>query len=32
MVVRDGKALEVFPVRPMGMQEAIRLAVAGTGE
>jgi hypothetical protein len=25
-VVRDAKALEVFPIRPMGVQEAIRLA------
>ena len=27
-VVRDKKALEVFPVRPMGVQEAIRRAIA----
>ena len=29
-VVRDGTALEVFPVRPMGVTEAIRRAIAGT--
>jgi uncharacterized protein YbjT (DUF2867 family) len=32
MVVRDEKALEVFPVRPMGVKEAIRRAIAGTNE
>lgn len=26
-VVRDSKALEVFPIRPMGVAEAIRLAI-----
>jgi len=31
-VVRDKTALEVFPVRPMGVKEAIRLAIAGTTE
>ena len=29
-VVRDKKALEVFPVRPLGVQEAIRRAIAST--
>jgi uncharacterized protein YbjT (DUF2867 family) len=29
-VVRDKTALEVFPVRPMGVTEAIRRAIAGT--
>ena len=29
-VVRDGKAMEVFPVRPMGAKEAIRKAIANT--
>ncbi len=29
-VVRDKKALEVFPVRPVGVQEAIRRAIAST--
>jgi uncharacterized protein YbjT (DUF2867 family) len=31
-VVRDRKALEVFPVRPMGVKEAIRRAIASTTE
>ena len=31
-VVRDKKALELFPVRPMGVREAVRRAVAGTTE
>src|SRR4051794_18508838 len=31
-VVRDKKALEVFPVRPMGVKEAIRRAIASTTE
>ena len=31
-VVRDGKALEVFPIRPMGVKEAIRIAIAGSTE
>jgi uncharacterized protein YbjT (DUF2867 family) len=31
-VVRDKTALEVFPVRPMGVREAIRRAVAGPTE
>ena len=31
-VVRDKKALDVFPVRPMGVKEAIRRAVASTTE
>jgi uncharacterized protein YbjT (DUF2867 family) len=30
MVVRDRKALEAFPIRPMGGEEAIRRAIAGT--
>jgi len=29
-VVRDKKAMEVFPVRPMGVKEAIRRAIADT--
>jgi uncharacterized protein YbjT (DUF2867 family) len=29
-VVRDKKALDVFPVRPMGVEEAIRRAIAST--
>lgn len=29
-VVRDGKALQAFPIRPMGVQEAIRRAIAGS--
>jgi uncharacterized protein YbjT (DUF2867 family) len=29
-VVRDPKALKVFPIRPMGIREAIRRAVAET--
>jgi uncharacterized protein YbjT (DUF2867 family) len=28
-VVRDSKALEVFPIRPMGVKEAIQRAIAG---
>ena len=31
-VVRDKSALEVFPVRPMGVTEAIRRAIASTTE
>ena len=31
-VVRDGKALEVFPIRPVGVKEAIRRAIASTTE
>lgn len=31
-VVRDKKALDVFPVRPMGVKEAIRRAIASTTE
>jgi uncharacterized protein YbjT (DUF2867 family) len=31
-VVRDKKALEVFPIRPMGVKEAIRRAIASTPE
>lgn len=31
-VVRDQKALEVFSLRPMGVQEAIRRAIASTNE
>jgi hypothetical protein len=31
-VVRDKTALEVFPVRPMGVKEAIRRAIATTTE
>jgi len=31
-VVRDKTALEVFPVRPMGVKEAIQKAVANTSE
>jgi uncharacterized protein YbjT (DUF2867 family) len=31
-VVRDKTALEVFPVRPMGVTEAIRRAIASTSE
>lgn len=31
-VVRDKKALEVFPVRPMGVNAAIRRAIASTTE
>lgn len=31
-VVRDKTALEVFPVRPMGVKEAIRRAIASTEE
>jgi uncharacterized protein YbjT (DUF2867 family) len=30
MVVRDRKALEAFPIRPMGVEEAIRRAIAET--
>jgi hypothetical protein len=29
-VVRDRKALDVFPVRPMSMKEAVAKAIAGT--
>jgi uncharacterized protein YbjT (DUF2867 family) len=29
-VVRDKKALEIFPIRPMGVQEAIQKAIANT--
>jgi uncharacterized protein YbjT (DUF2867 family) len=29
-VVRDAKALEVFPIRPLGVKEAIRRAIADT--
>ena len=29
-VVRDKAALEVFPIHPMGVQEAIRKAIAST--
>jgi hypothetical protein len=29
-VVRDTKALEVFPIRPMGVKEAIQKAIART--
>lgn len=31
-VVRDKKALAVFPIRPMGVKEAIRKAIANTTE
>jgi uncharacterized protein YbjT (DUF2867 family) len=31
-VVRDRQALEVFPIRPMGIQEAIRQALSGRKE
>jgi uncharacterized protein YbjT (DUF2867 family) len=31
-VVRDRSALDVFPIRPMGVREAIRLAIAVTEE
>ncbi len=31
-VVRDSKALDVFPIRPMGVQEAIQKAIASTTE
>lgn len=31
-VVRDTKALEVFPIRPMGVKDAIRMAIASTTE
>ena len=31
-VVRDKTALEVFPIRPMGVKEAIRKAIASTTE
>ena len=31
-VVRDKKALEVFPIRPMGVKEAIQKAIANTTE
>src|SRR5579872_604409 len=31
-VVRDKTALDVFPIRPMGIQEAIRKAVGSTAE
>jgi uncharacterized protein YbjT (DUF2867 family) len=31
-MVRDKKALDVFPVRPMGVKEAIRRAIASTTE
>ena len=27
-VVRNSQALDVFPIRPMGVQQAIRLAIA----
>ena len=30
-VVRDRSALDVFPIRPMGVREAIRKAIAETG-
>ena len=29
-VVRDRSALDVFPIRPMGIREAIRKAIADT--
>ena len=29
MVVRDRSALDVFPIRPMGVEEAIQDAIAG---
>jgi hypothetical protein len=29
-VVRDNKALEAFPIRPMGVKESIRLARTNT--
>src|SRR5439155_24796528 len=29
-VVRDAKALDLFPTRPVGVQEAIRRAIAST--
>ena len=32
MVVRDRKALEVFPIRPMGVKEAIRKAISDAGK
>jgi uncharacterized protein YbjT (DUF2867 family) len=28
-VVRDSKALNVFPIRPMGVKEAVQRAIAG---
>jgi hypothetical protein len=31
-VVRDTKALEAFPIRPMGVQDAIQKAIANTSE
>lgn len=31
-VVRDRKTLEVFPIRPMGVKEAIQRAIANTAE
>ncbi len=31
-VVRDTKAFEVFPIRPMGVKEAIQKAIASTTE
>lgn len=31
-VVRDKKALDVFPIRPMGVQEAIQQAIANTNQ
>ena len=31
-VVRDKKAVDVFPIRPMGVQEAIQKAIANTTE
>jgi uncharacterized protein YbjT (DUF2867 family) len=31
MVVRDGAALDVFPIRPMGVEAAIRTAIAESG-
>jgi uncharacterized protein YbjT (DUF2867 family) len=30
-VVRDGSALDAFPIRPVGIREAIRRAMAGAG-
>jgi uncharacterized protein YbjT (DUF2867 family) len=32
MVVRDRTALDVFPIRPMGVREAIRKAIVETGK
>jgi hypothetical protein len=31
-VVRDKKALVAFPIRPMGVKEAIQKAIANTNE